>query len=234
MEVTSTRAAHFWETSGWYQNILRREEFDKVYLPACYSPTPTNPLTPHKLACVLMMLVLDTYFDISTPEDRSATVASYWDGVQRCFDLRFGWAASVAGVQALALATFFVGFGWRGALASNFHWLRMMTTGALQLGLHKEPHGSLPEEEREFRRRVFHEMYTVDCLISINHGQRTAIPIETIEAAFPQSVTPLAMAKYQYMRAVKAQVIEVGCMPDSNPASPEHVAQIWDTLSLFE
>lgn len=233
-EFTADRADGFWERSQWYQSILRREEFEKFYLPACYSPTPENPLTPHKLACVLMMLVLDTYFDISTADDRSATVALYWDGVQRCFDLRFGWAASVAGVQALGLATFFVGFGFRGALASSFVWLRMMTTAALQLGLHKEPHGSLPEDEREFRRRIFHELYTIDCIMSVNHGQRTGVLMETIEAAFPKHLTGLAMARYEYMRSVKSQVIEVGCMPDANPASDAQVEQIWETICLFE
>ena len=33
-----------------------------------YAPTPANPLSPHKLACVLMVLCLDSYFDISTDE----------------------------------------------------------------------------------------------------------------------------------------------------------------------
>jgi hypothetical protein len=158
------RAENFWDTSTWYQNILRKDEFDAIYEPAVYAPTPANPLTPHKLACVLMVLVLDTYFDVSRPdEEDDPSVGEYWDGAQRCFDTRFGWAASVAGVQALALATLFVGFGWRGALASNFYWLRLMTSQAQQLGLHKEPHPSLPEDERDFRRRVFHEVRSVFC-----------------------------------------------------------------------
>ena len=32
-------------------------------------------------------------------------VASYWDAVQKCFDTRFGWSASLAGVQTLVSAT---------------------------------------------------------------------------------------------------------------------------------
>jgi hypothetical protein len=47
---------------------LKREEFENVYEPAVYSPTPTNPLSPHKLACVLMVLVLDCYFDLDLEE----------------------------------------------------------------------------------------------------------------------------------------------------------------------
>jgi hypothetical protein len=28
-------------------------------------------------------------------------IAKYWEAAQQCFDTRFGWAASVAGIQAL-------------------------------------------------------------------------------------------------------------------------------------
>jgi hypothetical protein len=225
-EETRRRAEHFWTSSTWYQNILRREEFDTLYEPAVYAPTPANPLTPHKLACVLMVLTLDTYLDITRPDEEDPSIATCWDGAQRCFDTRFGWSASVAGVQALALATLFVGFGWRGALASNFYWLRMMTSQAQQLGLHKEPHWSLPDDEKQFRRRVFHEMWTIDCLISINHGQRTAILLENIETAYPDNAPAFLLAKYEHMRQVKSRVIDIGCRRDNDPASQETIAQV--------
>ena len=175
-EETRRRANSFWVGSQWYNSMIKREEFENVYEPAVYSPTPTNPLSPHKLACVLMVLVLDCYFDLDLEED-NPIIGEYWEGAQQCFDTRFGWAASVAGVQALALATLFVGFGWRGARASNFYWLRQMTSAAQQvrvlyivgamadgqLGLHKDPHHSLPEDEREFRRRVFWDVSAPRC-----------------------------------------------------------------------
>lgn len=131
-EESRRRANSFWENSQWYNSMLKREEYENVYEPAVYAPTPTNPLSPHKLACVLMVLTLDTYFDLTNEED-NPIIGEYWEGAQQCFDSRFGWAASVAGVQALALATLFVGFGWRGAKASNFYWLRMMTSAAQQV-----------------------------------------------------------------------------------------------------
>lgn len=31
-------------------------------------------------------------------------IAKYWEAAQQCFDTRFGWAASVAGIQALVSA----------------------------------------------------------------------------------------------------------------------------------
>ena len=133
-EEAHRRAMSFWENSQWYNSMLSRDEFDRIYEPAVYSPTPANPLTPHKLACVLMVLTLDTYFDLSLEED-DPNIAGYWEVAQQCFDTRFGWAASVAGVQALALATLFVGFGWRGARASNYYWLRQMTSAAQQVSV---------------------------------------------------------------------------------------------------
>ena len=132
-EETKRRAESFWTNSKWYQTVLERDEFGRVYEPAVYAPTAVNPLSPHKLACVLMVLTLETYLDLTEEEDNPA-VGRYWDGVQRCFDTRFGWAASVAGVQALGLASMFVALGWRGAKASNFYWLRQMSAAVHQVG----------------------------------------------------------------------------------------------------
>lgn len=232
-EVTAQKAERFWKTSQWYQTILQREEFENVYFPAVYSPTPANPLSPHKLAVVLMVLTLEAYLDLEQDED-APLVATYWDAVQACFDTRFGWAASIAGTQALALCTLFVGFGWRGTKASNFYWLRQMTSSALQLGLHRDPHPSFPAEEREFRRRVWHEVYVLDCLICLNHGQRASIPVEYIETAYPKGVPPLAYKKYDFIRLVKSRVIEVGCLPDSAPATWDRVEDVKRLLMQFE
>nr|XP_019013097.1 uncharacterized protein I206_02594 [Kwoniella pini CBS 10737]OCF51878.1 hypothetical protein I206_02594 [Kwoniella pini CBS 10737] len=232
-EQVQKSAENFWRTSVWYQTVLHKEEFDAVYEPAVFAPTPSNPLSPHKLAVVFIVLTLDTYLDM-TNEQENLIVAEYWDAFQRCFDTRFGWAASVAGVQALALATLFVGFGWRGARASNFYWLRQMTSASMQLGLHKDPHPSLPEEEREFRRRVFHDTFVLDCLICLNHGQRTAIPIEYIETAYPKNLAPLSLKKFEFMKLVKAQVIDIGCLPDSAPAPWEEVEDVKKKLMQFD
>ena len=72
----------------------------------------------------------------------------------------------------------FADFGWRGAHGSSFYWSRMMATATqqvgnpliiesrltvTQLGLHKDPHPSLPEDEHDFRRRVFHEVSGQSC-----------------------------------------------------------------------
>lgn len=99
-EEMRRRAEGFWHTSAWYNTILRRDEFEAVYEPAVYAPTPANPLSPHKLACVLIVCTLEAYFDLSSDEENPA-IGEYWEGVQKCFDTRFGWASSVAGVQAL-------------------------------------------------------------------------------------------------------------------------------------
>ncbi|ODO00034.1 hypothetical protein I350_06657 [Cryptococcus amylolentus CBS 6273] len=231
--VNKQRADHFFETSLWYQTVLHRNEYDTVYEPAVYAPTAANPLSPHKLAVVLMVLTFETYLDISADEN-DPKLADYWDGAQRCFDTRFGWAASVAGVQALALATLFVGFGWRGTRASNFYWLRQMTSAALQLGLHRDAHSSFPDEEKEFRRRVFHEIYVIDSLICLNHGQRASIPVEFIETAYPTLSSPLAYTKYDFIRKVKSQVIDIGSLPDSAPASWAKVKEVEEQLMEYD
>ncbi|KAL1409129.1 hypothetical protein Q8F55_005956 [Vanrija albida] len=232
-EELRKRSARFWIYSSWYQSILHREEFDNVYEPASYHPTAANPLSPHKLACVLMVLTLDTFFDLSK-EEEDPKVGVYWDAAQQCFDTRFGWAASVAGVQALGLMALFVGFGWRGARASNFYFLRHMTTAVQQLGLHKEPHPGVPDDEADFRRRIFHESFQLDTLLSMNHGQRTAIPLENIETRYARMTPHLNFTKYEYMRRIAYAVIDIGLRPDSNPASPDVIRAVEEEMIKFD
>lgn len=43
-------------------------EFDAVYEPAVYEPSASNPLSPHKLAVVLMVLTLETFLDVTSDE----------------------------------------------------------------------------------------------------------------------------------------------------------------------
>ncbi|KAL7420726.1 hypothetical protein Q5752_004677 [Cryptotrichosporon argae] len=231
------RADRFMVQSVWYQNILRKDEYTAVYEPAVFAPSKANPLTPHKLACVLMVLAFDTYFDLETETDNNPAIVDYWDAAQQCFDTRFGWAASIAGVQALALMTFFVGFGWKGARATNFYFLRAMTSAVLQLGLHKDPHPSVPADERQFRRRVFHEAFTIDCLISINHGQRTAILLENSDTRYPDDAGSTALLKYRYMCDVKYRVITAGCagsIDEAEKRSIEDMLTKYDATSFPE
>jgi hypothetical protein len=49
-------------------NIIRPTEFENTYEPAVYEPSVANPLSPHKLACVLMVLTLETFLDITGDE----------------------------------------------------------------------------------------------------------------------------------------------------------------------
>lgn len=45
------------------------------------------------------------------------------------------------------------------------------------------------------------QCYTIDCLMSINHGQRSAIPLENIETLMPdRSATLLHKMKYEVGR----------------------------------
>lgn len=45
------------------------------------------------------------------------------------------------------------------------------------------------------------QCYTIDCLMSINHGQRSAIPLENIETLMPdRSATLLHKMKYEVCR----------------------------------
>lgn len=89
--------------------------------------------------------------------------------------------------------------------------------------------------EQTFRRRVFHEAYTLDCLMSINHGQRTAIPHDSIEATYPDDNMPLCKLKYMYMGHVKRQVIEIGCAPESVSKAEleDRVSQLAEMLDKY-
>jgi hypothetical protein len=108
------------------------------------------------------------------------------------------------------------------------------------------------------------QCYTIDCLMSINHGQRSAIPLENIETLMPTTgATMMHKLKYevriragfcshgsqQYMRTVKTSVIDIvshitghprrctnhqGCRPDSAPASWEQISAVHRVLMQYE
>lgn len=234
-EEMRRRADRFFQQSGWYQQILRPDEYNRLYEPAVLAPTSANPLSPHKLAVVFMVMTLDIFFDTNTEEVDDVLVSKYWTATQQCFNTKhFGWTASVPGVQALALITMFVGFAWAGARESNFFWLRQLTTAIQQLGMHKEPHPSIAKDEANFRRRVFHECFIYDCLYSMNHGQRTAIPVENIEVKYPDNLDPLSQKKYDYMHHIMNHAIDIGARPDSLVTPPERLRELEEKMVAYD
>ena len=87
-----------------------------------------------------------------------------------------------------------------------------------------------------FRRRVFWESYSIDCLISINHGQKTALSHDAIEAKYPDEDSPLPLLKYDYMTRVKSRVIEVGSRHDKGTKEEmeKAVEEVAEVLMRYE
>jgi hypothetical protein len=57
----------FW-ADGSSTSILRPAEFEASYESAVYEPSTVNPLSPHKLACVLMVLTLEAFLNVTGDE----------------------------------------------------------------------------------------------------------------------------------------------------------------------
>jgi len=90
----------------------------------------------------------------------------------------------------------------------------------------------------------------MDALLSINHGQKPAIYFDTVETIEPTDACEIQKTKFrvslllslscrdlltfQYMREVKLPVLDVGCRPDSAPASQEHLQATLDKVKRFE
>ncbi|GMK58328.1 hypothetical protein CspeluHIS016_0503600 [Cutaneotrichosporon spelunceum] len=232
-------ADRFFIESEWFNFILRREEYDALYEPSVFAPTEENPLSPHKLACVFMVCTLQMYLDPTRDCDSvDGLVALYWDTVQQCFDTHCGWAATVPGVQALALMTWFVNYaskggGDTGPTTSSLHWLRRMTAACQELELNKEPHPSLPMRQANFHRRVFWEATVLDCVIAPSYGHHTGIPIEQIEVRYPSDVPQWAVLRYEYIRRVSYPATDLGLRPDSNPPTPSEIRGLEELLVRY-
>jgi hypothetical protein len=233
-------ANRFFLEGEWFNFILRREEYDGLYEPSVYAPTEQNPLSLHKLACVLMVCTLQLYLDPSRDFDAvDGKVALYWDAAQQCFDTRCGWAATVPGVQALALMTWFVSFaakggGDTGPGTSSLYWLRRMTAACQELQLNKEPHPSLSMAEANFHRRVFWEATVLDCVVSPSHNHYTGIPIEQVEVRYPSDVPQWAIMRYEYIRTVSYPAIDLGLRTDSNPPSSHEIRGLEELLAHYQ
>jgi hypothetical protein len=57
----------FW-ADGSSTSILRPAEFEASYESAVYEPSTVNPLSPHKLACVLMVLTWEAVLNVTGDE----------------------------------------------------------------------------------------------------------------------------------------------------------------------
>lgn len=232
-------ADRFFLESEWFNFVLRREEYDGLYEPSVYAPTEQNPLSLHKLACVLMVCTLQLYLDPTRDFDGvDGKVALYWDAAQQCFDTRCGWAATLPGVQALALMTWFVNFaakggGDTGPGTTSLYWLRRMTAACQELQLNKEPHPSLPMREANFHRRVFWEATVLDCVMSPSHNHYTGIPIEQVEVRYPSDVPQWAIMRYEYIRTVSYPAIDLGLRTDSNPPSSHEINGLEELLAHY-
>ncbi|KLT39007.1 hypothetical protein CC85DRAFT_251975 [Cutaneotrichosporon oleaginosum] len=233
-------ADRFFLECEWFNFILHREEYDALYEPSVYAPTEHNPLSLHKLACVLIVCALQLYLDPARDFDAvDGKVALYWDAAQQCFDTRYGWAATVPGVQALALMTWFVSFAPKGGGdvgngSTGLYWLRRMTAACEELQLNKEPHPCLSLGEANFRRRVFWEATAVDCVVSLSHNHYTGIPIEQVEVRYPSDVPQWAIMRYEYIRTVSYPAIELGLRPDSNQLSSHEILGLEELLAHYQ
>lgn len=71
--------------------------------------------------------------------------------------------------------------------------------------------------------------------MSINHGQRAAIPLDNIETKYPEDGMALPRLKYIYMGHVKSEVIEIGCAPDRVPMAEleERVLKVGTLLEQY-
>jgi hypothetical protein len=74
----------------------------------------------------------------------------------------------------------------------------------------------------------------MDALLSINHGQKPAIYVDTVETMEPTDANEIQKTKYMYMREVKLPVLDVGCRPDSAPVSQEYLQEMLTKLKRFE
>ena len=70
--------------------------------------------------------------------------------------------------------------------------------------------------------------------MSINHGQRTGINVDTMETQLPTDLTLIQSTKYSYMRFVKAAVIDIGCRPDESPASWEQIQATAQVIMQYD
>lgn len=93
------------------------------------------------------------------------------------------------------------------------------------------------------------QAYTMDNLLSINHGQRPGVELMNVETIYPTDASNLQAIKYdvsglrlslsvglkrQYITGVKVHVLDVGCRPDSAPASWERVKSIHEAMMKWE
>lgn len=202
-------------------SAAQRPILDNDYLPSVYAKAD-HPPSPHKLACVYLIMALGVMFDLENREQNDPLA----DELARLGSLCLSHDSSLlrpttASVQALTLLSLFLlnrfPEGEQGA-AHTWPLLGISTNSITALGLHRNFTELSPFEQEE-RRKTLWEALTVERLQAMCFARPNLLQNRFIETDFPgtnvqnpdekcQDASGYFAARYKIVHLIEKVIIE--------------------------
>ncbi|ORY28199.1 hypothetical protein BCR39DRAFT_535986 [Naematelia encephala] len=178
-------AALYFQTCGWFMDIVQESSWDSAFFNHVYDDHGTPP-DSQRLAVVLLVFALGALMDLSQPPHCELSKQLLF-AARIC--LALDRSHSVMYIQCLVLYATFLMNGDRDTSGGDTVWplLRLGMGVAEAMGLHRDGSAwGLALDEVNERRRIFWEIQGYDVLQSIGLGRGQCIADYAIDCAYPE------------------------------------------------
>ncbi|WWC72368.1 uncharacterized protein I206_106330 [Kwoniella pini CBS 10737] len=187
-EVALPIAVTYYQTFGWFTNIVQRHVWDEYLFPHIYrdpSAIEPGPVKPQWLALSLLLLAAGALMDLSRPP-HNELARQCFNGARAC--LLLDSSHSMTYVQCIFLYGLYLMNGGTDVSGGDTFWplLRMGMGICEAIGLHRDgSHWNLNTSLE--RRIVFWEIHGMDVLQSVSLGRGQCINDSSIDVEIPIS-----------------------------------------------
>ncbi|KAG7443621.1 uncharacterized protein BT62DRAFT_934859 [Guyanagaster necrorhizus] len=188
----------YYTNAAWMYNPIPQESFDFEVYHQFYDtsnvPSADDPLLPHRLSLMFMILAIGTLMDTSLPAYNIDAEKYHQLAKAALFRDSFVDSPTINAVQALYLMTFYLFLSDRNGAGSGSRWalMGMAVKVAQSIGLHRDSGRwkGIDHHETQRRRELFWEMFTYDSWQCLTYGRPTSFTSAHFDCKMPHGNDP--------------------------------------------
>ncbi|KAK0202818.1 fungal-specific transcription factor domain-containing protein [Desarmillaria ectypa] len=188
----------YYTNAAWMYNPIPQESFDFEVYHQFYDtsnlPSADDPLLPHRLSLMFMILAIGTLMDTSLPAYNIEAEKYHQLARAALFRDSFVDSPTINAVQALYLMTFYLFLSDRNGAGSGSRWalMGMAVKVAQSIGLHRDSGRwkGIDPHETQRRRELFWEMFTYDSWQCLTYGRPTSFASAHFDCKMPHGNDP--------------------------------------------
>lgn len=188
----------YYTNAAWMYNPIPQESFDFEVYHQFYDtsnvPSADDPLLPHRLSLMFMILAIGTLMDTSLPAYSIEAEKYHQLAKAALFRDSFVDSPTINAVQALYLMTYYLFLSDRNGAGSGSRWalMGMAVKVGQSIGLHRDSGRwkGIDHHEAQRRRELFWEMYTYDSWQCLTYGRPTSFTSAHFDCKMPNGNDP--------------------------------------------